>query len=139
MGAQKFPKDKAPVKLDMFVRMEANLVSREEKLLKLFGVDIHTATPREINNCDATMCRWRKHPMYDTIWKDELASQDYEDYSLSRKVLRKAMRQEADQWLAMQSAVNVMNSSGKRIYGDEDRAVTVKVEGLPEIGSPDQE
>ena len=135
----KIPKDKAPVKIDQFARMEANMVSREEKIRALFGVDIKTATAREINNCDATMSRWRKHPKFDEIWKDEVRSQEYADYSEARRILRQGMRQDKDGWLALNSAVNALTHASKRLFHDEDSAVTVKIEGLPDIGSPDDD
>ena len=137
MGATKIPKDKVPVKIDKFIRMEANLCSREEKLRVLFGLDVNTATDRELNNADVMMCRWRKHPLYDSVWKDELAKQDYEDYSLARQVLRKGMKHDKDAWLAMNSAVNVISNGNKRIFQDENNTVRVQIEGLPELGSPD--
>jgi len=121
-----------------YVKMLANGYITSEIVQEIWGVT-RADDPKAYHNYEVKLSRWRKHPKFDEAWKEELRSFDYSDYSLSRKVLRKAMRQEADPWLSMQSAVNVMNSSGKRIYGDEDRAVTVKVEGLPEIGSPDQE
>ena len=139
MGANKIPKDKAPVKIDQFARMEANMVSREEKIKTLFGVDIKTATDREINNCDATMSRWRRHPLFDEIWKDEVRTQEYADYTEARRVLRQGMRQNKDGWLAMNSAVNALSNANKRLFHDEDSAVTVKIEGLPDIGSPDDD
>jgi len=139
MGATKFPKDKLTKKVDQLARMEANGASRAEKLLVIFGVDMNTATAREINNADASMCRWRKHPMFDQAWKDEARKWDYEDYVMARKVFRKGMQQESDGWLAMNSAVNALSNANKRLFHDEDSAVTVKIEGLPDIGSPDEE
>ena len=139
MGYNKIPKDKAPVKIDQFARMEANMVSREEKIRTLFGVDINTATDREINNCDATMSRWRRHPMFDEIWKDEVRTQEYADYTEARRVLRQGMRQDKDGWLALNSAVNALSNANKRLFHDEDQSVTVKIEGLPDIGSPDDD
>jgi hypothetical protein len=138
-GNNKFQKDKLTRKVDMLARMEANDASREEKLLKIFGVDIHTATDREINRCDVNMSRWRKHPAFDTAWKDEARKWDYEDYALARKVFRQGMRQDNDKWLAMNSAVNAINNAGKRLFHDEDSAVTVKIEGMPDLGTPDQD
>ena len=135
----KLPKDKATVKLDLFARMEANMASREEKMLRIFGLDLKTADERLVHNADATMCRWRKHPMYDTIWKEEVRSQDYSDYTEARRILRQGMRQQKDGWLAMNSAVNALSNANKRLFHDEDSAVTVKIEGLPDIGSPDEE
>ena len=140
MGSNKVPNDKLTKDMDLLARMEANGASREEKLLKVFGVDIHTATEREINNADVKMCRWRKHPMFDQAWKDEARKWDYEDYALARQVFRKGMKmQDENPWLAMNSAVNAINSAGKRLFHDEDTAVTVKIDGLPDLGSPDSE
>ena len=139
MGANKFPKDKLTKQIDQLARMEANGASRAEKLKEIFGIDIETATPREINNADASMCRWRKHPMFDQAWKDEARKWDYEDYVLARSVFRKGMKQDKDGWLAMNSAVNALSNANKRLFHDEDQAVTVRIEGLPEIGSPDDD
>ncbi len=139
MGADKIPKDKMTRGIHKLAVMEANRMSREDKLREIFGVDIKTATPREINNADATMCRWRKHPLFDQVWKEEARRWDYEDYVLAREVFRKGMRQEKDGWLAMNSAVNALSNANKRLFHDEETAVTVKIEGLPDIGSPDEE
>ena len=137
MGYSPIPKNKVPVKIDKFIRMEANSCTREEKLREVFGItDMNDK--RKVNNADAQMCRWRKHPLYDEIWKDEVKQQDYGDYSMARKTLRRSMK-EQDNWLSMQAAVNVLNAAGKKIFGADESTVTVKVEGLPDIGTPDDE
>ena len=138
MGYNRIPKDKLPVKIDQLARMEANMVSREQRMKEIFGIDLATAPEKDIHNADATMSRWRRHPLFDQAWKDEVRSQEYADYSEARRVLRQGMRQ-SDGWLAMNSAVNVLSNANKRLFHDEDTAVTVKIEGLPEIGSPDDE
>ena len=139
MGAAKIPQDKLTRRIAKLAVMEANSASRADKLREIFGVDMDTATAREINNCDASMSRWRKHPMFDQAWKEEARRWDYEDYILARDVFRKGMRQERDGWLAMNSAVNALSTASKRLFHDEDAAVTVKIEGLPDIGSPDED
>ena len=139
MGSNKVPKDKVTVQIDQFIRMEANMASRAEKLRVLFGLDINTATDRELNNADVQMCRWRKHPMYDQIWKEEVRMHEYADYTAARSVLRQSMNQKSDGWLAMNSAVNVLANANKRLFRDEDTAVTVKIEGLPDLGTPDDD
>lgn len=138
-GNSKLPKDRCPAPVEKFIRMEANLCTREEKMRELFGIDLKTAPDNVVHAADAKMHRWRKHPMFDAIWKDELAKQDYEDYSLARQVLRKGMKQEKDQWLAMNSAVNVISNGNKRIFQDDNSTVHVRIEGLPDIGSPDDD
>jgi len=139
MGKEKIPLDKVPVKLDKFIRMEANSCTREEKLRVIFGIDMRTATARQINNADATMCRWRKHPLYDAIWKDEISRQDYSDIAESLQTIRKHMRQDKDGWLSMNSAVNLLSQSSKRVYRAEENTVNVQITGLPELGSPDDD
>ena len=138
MGENKMPTNKVTKDLDKFIRMEANNCSREEKMREIFGIDMKTATAREINNADASMSRWRKHPLYDQIWKEELKSQNYGDFSEALRVLRKGM-QSKDGWLAMQSAINLISNATKRIYAGEESAITVKIEGMPDLGTPDQE
>ena len=138
-GNLKFPDDKLPVKIARLVVMEANSVSREEKIKELFGIDIKTATDRQINNCDSAMSRWRKHPMFDQAWKEEVRRWCYDDYAAAMAVFRKGMKQGKDGWLAMNSAVNALSNANKRLFHDEDQSVTVKIEGLPDIGSPDDD
>lgn len=138
MPGSRAPKDKCPVQIEKFIRMEANLRSRADKMKELFGLDMETATEAQLHAADCKMYRWRRHPMYDTVWKDELARQDYEDYSLARQVLRQGMRQGKDGWLAMNSAVNVISNGNKRLFRDEQNTVKVQIEGLPDIGSPDE-
>jgi len=139
VGATKFPRDRTPKKLKQFAVMEANDATREEKLKEIFGIDMATASAREINNADATMSRWRRHPAYDIAWREEASTWDFRDYSKARSVLRKGMRQESDPWLAMNSAVNTLSATGKRIFKDEDSEITVKIEGMPDIGTPEDD
>ena len=76
--------------------------------------------------------------MYDSIWKDELSRQDYSDYSKAREVLRKSMKS-SDGWLAMNSAIQVINNGNKRLFNEDNNKVTVEITGMPEIGSPDDD
>lgn len=137
MGGAKVPKDRCPTVIERFIRMEANLCTREEKLRELFGITDWKNDPGT-KAADDKMYRWRKHPMYDEIWKDELAQQDYADYSEARRVLRNGMKSK-DGWLAMNSAVNVISNGNKRIFKDDDQSINIRVESMPDIGTPDQE
>lgn len=139
MPGAKVPDDKLTRRIAKLAVMEANSASRADKLKEIFGVDMATATAREINNCDATMSRWRRHPMFDQAWKEEQKRWCYEDFTLAMSVFRKGMKQDKDGWLAMNSAVNALSNANKRLFHDEDQAVTVKIEGLPDIGSPDDD
>lgn len=120
-----------------FVVMDAMGCSREEILKEIFGLTLD-ADPKTLHNADCMIYRWRRHPDYDQVWRETVARQDYADYIKSRNTLRKAMNAD-NPWLAMQAAVNVMNTSSKRIYGAEENTVSVQVSGLPDLGEPDQD
>lgn len=126
------------VEQDRFVRMEANGYTTAEIILEMYGMK-REDDPKAYHNLECKLSHWRDHPKYEETWKDEVRKQDYQDYITARKVLRKSMKQEKDGWLAMQSAVNALNNSGKRIYQGEDSAVTVRIEGMPDLGTPDGE
>ena len=134
------PRKKNPnltVDQERFVRMEANGITSREIIFELWGMK-EEDDPKAYHNMECRLSDWRKHPKYEEVWRDEVRKQDFGDYSLARKTLRRSMKAD-DQWLAMQSAVNVLNNSGKRIFGAEENAVTVRIEGLPDIGSPDDQ
>ena len=122
---------------EKFVRMEANGYTSAEIIMELFGMTKED-DPKEYHNREAQLSRWRQHPKYEECWKDEIRKQDFSDYSLARKVLRKGMRSD-EPWLAMNSAVNTLNNSGKRLFRDEENTVTVQIQGSIDLGSPDQD
>ena len=138
-GNNKVPDDKLTRDIAKLAVMEANSASRAEKMRQIFGIDLETASEKEIHNADCKMSRWRKHPMFDQAWKEEQKRWCYEDFTLAMSVFRKGMKQDKDGWLAMNSAVNALSNANKRLFHDEDQSVTVKIEGLPDIGSPDDD
>ena len=120
--------------------MDANDCSREEKLKDIYGLDVKTASPEDIHKADCCMYRDRKSPLYEKAWKEEMRSWDFSDYRLARSVFRKAMKQDKDQWLAVNSANSALAQASKRLFKDEETAVVVRFEGqMPEIGTPDDE
>jgi len=133
--ARQGPKAELTVQQEQFVRMEANGLSSPDIIKALWNLE---KGDKGYHSMECKLTRWRKHPRYEETWKDEIRKQDFGDYALARKTLRRSMKDE-DKWLSMQSAVNVLNNSGKRIFGAEENAVTVRIEGLPDIGSPDDE
>ena len=118
--------------------MEANDCTNEEKLRDIYGLDVATATKEQIHAAHCCMSRDRKSPLYEKAWKEEMRSWDFSDYRLARQVFRKAMKQDKDQWLAVNSANSALAQASKRLFRDEDTAVVVRFEGqMPEIGNPD--
>lgn len=135
--ARQGPKADLTVQQDAFVRMEANGLSSEEIIEKLFGLH---PEDHGYHSMECKLSRWRKHPKYTETWMDEVRnSSDFKDYSKARRTLRKSM-DDPEKWLAMNAAINVLNDSGKRIFGTDGSTVTVKIEGGSfDLGTPNPE
>ena len=124
---------------ELFVRMEARGESRRDIMMAVFGLDIDTAPANEIHNADCKMSRWRDFPCYEAVWKDEVKKVLYACTGEAVKVIKKQIRDENLPWLQTKAANDLLNYGKGQIYGDEERTVHVQIEGLPDIGSPDDE
>lgn len=129
---------KATTKQEQFVRLEAQGESRSDILRKVFGVDVTTDDEKTIHNADATMSRWRQKPWYDEIWKDEIRRISI---AMSSEALKKIKAQIRDDngWLANKAANDSLAFAKPLIWGEDEKSLTVKVEGMPELGSPDDD
>lgn len=122
-----------------FIRMSARGCSRAEILKECFGVDIETATEREIHRADSKMSRIRKRPEYMEIWRDEIRQVLVGATADAVRVLKGQIRDEKQPWLANKAANDVINHGRSMVFGAEENTVNVRIEGLPDIGSPDSE
>ena len=132
------PKDKQPLtaQQELFVRMSAQGKSRPKILKAVFDIDIETTPANEVKNADNKLSRWRKHPDFEAVWKDEVRSILYGCTSEAIQTIRKQMR-EKDNWLQNKAANDLLNYGKAQIYGDEEKTVHVQIDGMPDIGSPD--
>ena len=134
------PKDKQPLtaQQELFVRMSAQGKSRPEILKAVFDIDIETTPANEVKNADNKLSRWRKHPDFEAVWKDEVRAILYGCTSEAIQTIRKQMR-EKDDWLQNKAANDLLNYGKQQIYGDEEKTVHVQIDGMPDIGSPDDQ
>ena len=121
---------------EKFSRMSAQGRTRTEILKEVFGIDVQTADPKEISSADMKMYRWRRRPEFDSIWKDEVKKILYGCTAEAIQVIKGQMRDEVA-WLQNKAANDLLNYGKQQIYGDEEKAVHVKIEGMPDLGSPD--
>lgn len=122
---------------EQFVRMEANGYTTPEIIKEMWGMT-EADDPKAYHNIECKLSRWRKHAKYAEIWKDEVQRQCLPMMSEAIRKLRKQMRQD-DQWLGNKAANDLVAFSKARVFADEDKAVTVRIEGMPDLGSPDVE
>lgn len=132
------PKAKQPLNADQerFIRMSAQGKSRAEILKAIFNLDIGSSPENEIHNADNKMSRWRKLPEFESIWKDEVKQILYGCTAEAVQVIKGQLRSDQG-WLQNKAANDLLNYGKGQIYGDEERTVHVQIDGLPDIGSPD--
>ena len=123
---------------ELFVRMEARGESRRDIMMAVFGLDIDTAPANEIHNADCKMSRWRAFPCYEPVWKDEIRKVLYACTGEAVKVIKSQLRSNME-WLQNKAANDLLNYGKGQIYGDEERTVHVQFEGMPDLGSPEDE
>ena len=121
--------------MELFIRLSAQGRSRPEILKRVFDIDVE-ADPKAAAAADCKMARWRKRPEFDTIWKDEVKNILYGCTAEAIQVIKGQLRDDIP-WLKNKAANDLLNYGKQQIYGDEERAVHVKIEGMPEIGSPE--
>ena len=134
------PKYKQPLTANQekFVRLSAQGKSRPEILREVFGLDIETSPDNAIANADNKMSRWRKHPDFEKVWKDEVRTILYGCTAEAVQVIKSQLKSDQG-WLQNKAANDLLNYGKNQIYGDEERTVHVQIDGLPEIGSPDDD
>lgn len=123
-------------KIENMIRMEARGEPHSLILKEIFGVD-ENSDPKERANAEQKMWRWRHRPDADAIWQDELKA-------VVRRCVPNAARRIQHQidsdteWLANKAANDVLTLAGRiGVVTTEEKALTVQVTGMPEIGSPD--
>lgn len=138
MGRKKLA-DK-PLTSDMvrFIQLEANGYTTRECIKELFGLE-EKDDPKEFHNYECKMAKWRKHPAYLQVWKEELNNISISLMNMSLKRIRAQIDSQKDGWLANKAANDSINFAKARLFADEDKSVTVRIEGMPDIGSPDGE
>ena len=129
-------KDNLTVMQEQFVRMDANGMTTPEIIMELWG---KKKGDPEFHALECKLTRWRKHPKYEEVWKDEVRRQCFPMMSEGLKVIRQQMKDGSQPWLLNKAANDAINFAGKKIYGNDENTVTVQIAGMPDIGSPDDE
>ena len=134
------PKNRQPLtaQQEKFIRLSAQGKTRPEIFMEVFNLDIKTAPANVVSATDMKMSRWRKLPEFESVWKDEVKNILYGCTSEAIQVIKGQLREDLP-WLRNKAANDLLNYGKAQIYGDEERSVHVKIEGMPDIGSPDDE
>lgn len=126
-------------RIEGFIRAEARGEPADDILREFFGLDPDNCDPKEKNRAYQQMYRWRHRPDADAIWQDELKA------TVKRRVPAAINRLLAQvnsntEWLANKAANDIMTLAGRTgVVRNEETAMQIKIEGMPEIGSPDDD
>ena len=113
--------------------------SRREIFEKVFHVNIDELSSHEQNKYDVKMWRLRKHPEYHNEWLKAFKERWGGLMAEAVGVLEEGLHDEQLPWRRTQHANLALAYGTKLIVGEEERAIHVKVEGMPDIGSPDDD
>ena len=132
------PFSKMTAQIENFIRMEARGEDHLEILRQLFGPEYIT-DPAKKSAAESKMSRWRHRPDAQAIWDDEIRA--VVKLCIPGAVRRiKKQIDDDNGWIANKASNDVVNlAKTTGIFQSEEKAVSVKIEGLPDLGTPDQE
>ena len=135
------PRTRQPMtaRVENFIRMEARGEPADDILREIFGLDPETCSFDEKNKAYQQMWRWRHRADAQAIWDDEMKARVRRCVPRAVGRLEKQVDDE-NGWLANKAAndmVNLAKTTG--IFQSEEKALNVKIEGLPDLGSPDDD
>ena len=135
MGRPQKPID---AQIELFIRLEARGEDHASVLEKVFGLGADS-TKEERHAAECKMSRWRAREDTKAIWDDEVRNVIRQ--CIPRAVSRISQQIDSKEgWLANKAANDVVNlAKTTSVFQADDKAVTVKIEGMPEIGSPDDD
>lgn len=132
-------KQPLPAKGHKFALLSAQGYERRDLLREVFGITDLEADPEAVNRADVQMSRWRRHPEFDKVFAEEVKLTIKGISGRAAKVLANQLNKEEVPWLQNKAANDVLTMVKASLFGDDERTINVRVEGMPEIGSPDQD
>ena len=125
-------------RIENFIRMEARGESSDTILREIFHIDPETADDKTKQNAYQQMYRWRHRPDADAIWQDELKATVRRHVPLAMLRINKQIDSDTE-WLANKAANDVMLLASRTgVIKTEETALQVQIQGMPDIGSPDE-
>ena len=139
-GGMAMPRPMEPMtaRIENFLRMEARGEPHDVVLREIFGEEV-LKDPKKKGNAESTMCRWRHRPDAQAIWDDEMKARVRRRVPAAIERLERQLDNSND-WIVNKAAndyINLAKTTG--IFQTEEKAINVRIEGMPDIGSPDDQ
>lgn len=122
-----------------FIRDDARGVPTDELIRRWMHVEPNNFTDKEKNKYAQRVFRWRHHSQYDIIWNDEV--KQLLKRNVPASIARIGQQIDSDtEWLANKAANDTLNwASRTGVIKTEETALQVQIQGMPEIGSPEDD
>lgn len=115
-------------------RMLASGLTEEQVLARLFFINEDTPSPEKAK-ARRTLHKWMDLPGFIDVYKATVRHETMSYYG--RAVNTIGSQLDSDQpWLANKAANDIL-SRGATVFGEEDKKIVVQIEGMPELGTPD--
>lgn len=91
---------------------------------------------RKIKNGKARLGKLRKNEYFQEYYRTIIT--EWQVHNIGRALTRISQQiDDPNPWMANKAANDILTQSKRMMTGMDDNTVTVKIEGLPEIGEPD--
>jgi hypothetical protein len=120
-----------------YAQMYAQDVPHKEILEKLCGIG-PDSTDKEKNKAEQQLWRWRHHPDFYSYFNAEIDRILNAAANEAISVIKNQLKDKSQPWLQNKAANDLMNHRKTALQKDENQ-ITVKVEGMPTLGTPDMD
>lgn len=92
---------------------------------------------KKLANALSQVRKWRKEPEFIALYRDTLREMTE---PACGKAVKKITEQVDDEnpWIAQNAAREVLTRFLPIVMGEDDKTITIKVEGVPELGTPEE-
>ncbi len=121
------------------IRLRARGYSNPEVIKEVWGKEKGDVG---YHGCEAQIAKILKHPGVADIWREEIRQNTLPLLTESLTILKKQMRKQDNKennWLINKAANDLMNFAKQQVFADEEKAITVQIQGMPEMGSPEKD
>lgn len=92
--------------------------------------------PKKIQNGKSRLAQLRRKPAFLEYYRSIIT--EWSVHNVGRALMRLATQiDDNSPWLANKAANDILTQSKRMITGNEENTVTVKIEGMPELGEPE--
>ena len=93
--------------------------------------------PKKLTRARGLLTALRKDPTYKDIHRSTMLDMAAPAFDEAVALKQKLMRESNNDWLRSNTASDIIALYKPYVLGDEEKALTIKFEGMPEIGTPD--